>query len=90
MKDKMKTIAIGAGIGAAGLAGVAFLMKKPTNKMLMFAGVGLAAGAIVGYFISSKSEEKSSVAGYTRVCEEYDTKNKCTKWRNVKTPTAVK
>jgi hypothetical protein len=90
MKEKIKPMAIGAGIGAAGLAGVAFLMKKPTKGMLMFAGIGLAVGAVVGYLISSKSEEKSNVAGYTKVCEAEDTKGKCTKWRNVKSPSIVK
>lgn len=63
MKEKIKPMAIGAGIGAAGLAGVAFLMKKPTKGMLMLAGLGLVLGAAAGYFISSKGEEKSGAAG---------------------------
>lgn len=63
MKEKIKPMAIGAGIGAAGLAGVAFLMKKPTKGMLIFAGVGLVLGAVAGYFISTKGEEKSGAAG---------------------------
>jgi hypothetical protein len=56
MKEKIKPMAIGAGIGAAGLAGVAFLMKKPTKGMLMFAGIGLAVGGS-WVFDFSKSEE---------------------------------
>lgn len=88
MKEKIKPMAIGAGIGAAGLAGVAFLMKKPTKGMLMFAGVGLVLGAVAGYLMA-KPEEKSGAAGVLtgRKCVEYDTNGRCTSWKN---PTAIK
>lgn len=63
MKEKIKPMLIGGGIGAAAGLGTAFLMgKKETKNLVLFGAIGLAAGAVVCFFLCGKKEEQKSNA----------------------------